>query len=134
MAEHTAARLLAGALRDFARHDFANPTKPKLACLYVALHLFAMFPSCAFRDHDDRSQTTSNLPRLNHAGDLVVIEPDFGNQTDISSTGDASMKRAPARMPFHHFHDHHSSVTGGGSVVPVYGIDAALNSGIASAR
>ena len=134
MAEHTAARLFSCALGNFARHDFANPTKSKLACLYVALHLFAMFRSCAFRDYDDRSQTTSNLPRLNHAGDLVVIERDFGNQNDIRSTGDAAMQRDPARMPSHHFDDHHSTVTGGGSVQPVERIDDDINSGIESER
>src|SRR5437762_8462907 len=42
MAEHTAPRFLAGAFGNFPRHHVANPTKPKLACLNVALHLFAV--------------------------------------------------------------------------------------------
>ena len=79
MTKHTAARLFPGAFCDFAGHGVANSTKPKLARLNVALYLFAMFWSCAFRNHDDRSQTTSSLARLNHASDLVVIERNFRN-------------------------------------------------------
>src|SRR5947207_12444642 len=132
MAEHTAARLFSGAPGNFARHDFANSAQPKLACLHVALHLFAMFRSRAFRDYHYRSQTTSSLPRLDHAGDLVVIERNFGNQNDVRATGYTAMQRDPARVPSHHFDHHHSAVTGGSSVQPVERIDHHINSGIES--
>src|SRR6266481_7834962 len=108
MAEHTAARLFSCAFRNFARHNLANPTQPKLTCFYVALHLFAMFRSRAFRDYNDCSQTTSSLPRLDHAGDLVVIEWNFRNQNDIRAASDAAMQRDPARVPSHYLDDHHA--------------------------
>ena len=91
MTQHAAARLLSRTFCNFPRDDFANPTKPKLARLNVALHLFAMLWSCAFRNHHDRSQTTSSFARLNYPSNFGVIEWDFRNQNDVRAACDAAM-------------------------------------------
>jgi hypothetical protein len=134
MTQHAAACLFPGTFCNFARDDFANPTKPELARLNVALHLFAMFRSCAFRNHHDRSQTTSSLARLNYPSNLVVIEWDFRNQNDIGAACDAAMQRDPTGMASHHFDYHHSPVAGRGSVQSVERIHHHINGRIESER
>ena len=91
MTEHTTTRFFSSLSCDFARNDFADSTEPKLATFDVAFHLFAMFRSCAFRNHNQSAKVTGCLARFDHAGDLVVIEWNFRNQNNIGPAGDAAV-------------------------------------------
>src|SRR4029077_14549604 len=108
MTEHATTRFFTGTFRDFARDNFANPTKPKLATFHVAFHLFAVFRSRTFRSDNHSPEVTGHFARIDYVRDLFVIERDFGNQNDIGATGDTALQRDPTCVPSHHF-DHNDA-------------------------
>src|SRR4030095_686308 len=112
MAENAAAGFFSSAFCNLVSHASPDPAEMKFAAFHVALYLFAVFWSRAFSDHNNCSQITSRLARLNHAGDLVEIERNFRNQNNVRSSSDAAVQRDPAGMAAHYFDHHDSPVTG----------------------
>src|SRR5215472_10768135 len=119
MTENATTRFFTGAYRNFARDDFADTTQSKLATFHVPFHLSAMFLSRAFRSHNYSSKVTGRFARIDHARDFLVIERDFGNQNDVSATGDTALQRYPPSVPSHHFDDNDPPMAGRRSVQPV---------------
>src|SRR5580704_8115004 len=111
MAENAAARFLPSSFCNLACDDLTDSAETKFAAFHVTLYLFAMFWSRAFSDHNNCSQITSRLARLDHAGDLVEIEWDFRNQNNVRSSSNAAVQRDPAGMAAHYLDDHDPPVT-----------------------
>src|SRR6267378_5330584 len=119
MAQNAAACFLASAFRNLVRYNVADSAQTEFAAFHVALHLFAVFRSRTFCDHNNSSQIASRLPRFDHARDLVEIEWNFRNQNDIGPAGDAAVQRDPAGVASHYFHNHDASVTARRSMHPI---------------
>src|SRR4029453_1460892 len=112
MAENAAAGFFSSAFCNLVCDDFPDSAETEFSAFHVTLYLFAVFWSRAFTDHNNCSQITSRLARLNHAGDLVEIERNFRNQNNVRSSSDAAVQRDPAGMAAHYFDHHDSPVTG----------------------
>src|SRR5207248_3926567 len=91
LAEYTTTRLFSSVCCDLACDNFGDPTEPKFAAFDVALDLLAVFGSRTFGNNNDSAKVTGCLARFDHAGDLLVIEWNFGNQDNIGTTRDAAM-------------------------------------------
>jgi hypothetical protein len=132
--EHATTRFFACLFSDFVRNNFADSTEPKLAAFYVAFHLFTVFRSRAFRNHNDSSKVTCCLTRFDHPRYIVVIEWNFGNQNDIGAARDAAMQRDSTRVPSHDFDNDDPPVTRRGGMQPVEGVHHHINGRIESER
>src|SRR6266536_3004017 len=119
MAENAAACFLVSAFRNLAGYNFADSSQTKFAAFDVTLYLFAMFWPRTFCDHNNGSQITGRLARLDHAGDLVEIEWNFGNQNNIGATSNAAVQSDPAGVASHYFYNHDPPVTGRCSMHPI---------------
>ena len=93
-----------------------------------------MFGSSAFCDHDNSSQITGRLARLDYARDLVVIEWNFGNQNDVGAAGDTAVQCDPSGVAPHHFDNHDPPVTCRSGVHSIERIHHNIDSGIESER
>src|SRR5438477_2305326 len=93
-----------------------------------------MFQSRAFSSDNYRAKATGRFASIDHARDLFVIEWDFGNQNDISATGDTALQRDPSRVPSHHFDNHDPPMAGGRSVQPIQRIYHHINGRVETER
>src|SRR5437762_14206719 len=91
MAEHTTTRFLSRLFCDFACDNVADPAEPKFTAFDVAFDLLTVFGSRTFGNNHHSAKVTGCLARFDHAGDLLVVEWNFGNQENIGPARDAAV-------------------------------------------
>src|SRR5438105_6027818 len=102
MSKTTGASSLTGSRSNFPRHDVAHSTQAKFALLHFSFHLLAVLWPRAFGHDNQRAEIASGITRSNGIRHFFEIEGNFGDQNDIGTSSQSSMKRNPAGVTPHH--------------------------------
>src|SRR5438309_8887190 len=130
MSEDTGASFLPGARRNFARDNVADAAEPKFAFFRLSFYLLSVLRPCAFGHQHKKTEIAGGITRSNSIRHFLKVEGNFGNQNDIRTTSQSTMKRDPARVTPHHFNDDGTFVAGRGRVKSIQRVHHGINGGI----
>ena len=136
VAEHRAARLLAGPLLDLLGQQLADTAQPDVAERVEPLAAdlaSAVGRVRALRDHHDR-RVPGLEPVLHVGADLLDAVRLLRDQDDVCAARQAGVQRDPAGAAPHHLDDQRAVVALGRGVQPVDGLHRDIHRGVEAER